>query len=426
MATPHHLCCRQQVKPRERLPDSVYAADLDGDGDQDVLSASLNDHKIAWYENTDGLGTFGHQQVLTKSAYSASSVYATDLDGDGDQDVLSALRGSDEIIWFENTDGFGTFGPQKVITMIANAAVSVYSADLDGDGDTDVLSASQGDDKIAWYENLLYDCNHDGQPCDFGAGQDGNLCNSACSGNKCILEVPICDDGLYCNGVDACDATLGCLSSTAPDCNDGVACTDDSCDEENDKCVNATNDDSCDDGLYCNGVETCDAALGCQAGTAPACDDGVACTDDGCDETNDRCTHTTNDGACDDGLYCNGAETCDISLGCQVGTASCTANECDEVADTCIVVICGDGRVQQDEECDDGNQSSGDGCSADCAVEDGWLCDIAEPSQCTAEEGKTGGCGCDAADSAAGDWWLMMMCALSFWLVLDRRRQPSM
>ena len=43
---------------------SVYAADLDGDGDADVLSASRFDDKIAWYENTDGKGAFGNQQVI--------------------------------------------------------------------------------------------------------------------------------------------------------------------------------------------------------------------------------------------------------------------------------------------------------------------------------------------------------------------------
>jgi hypothetical protein len=41
-----------------------------------------------------------------------------------------------------------------VITNATDYAYSVYAADLDGDGDADVLSASQNDDKIAWYENL--------------------------------------------------------------------------------------------------------------------------------------------------------------------------------------------------------------------------------------------------------------------------------
>ena len=44
------------------------------------------------------------------------------------------------------------FGGEDVITTSADYAESVYATDLDGDGDADVLSASRYDDKIAWYE----------------------------------------------------------------------------------------------------------------------------------------------------------------------------------------------------------------------------------------------------------------------------------
>jgi hypothetical protein len=134
---------------------SVYASDMDGDGDMDVVSASYGDDKIAWYENTDGDGTFGAQQVISTAALSARSVYATDLDGDGDMDVLSASYADNKIAWYENTDGDGTFGAQQVISTAALGAISVYATDIDGDGDMDVLSASVGDDKIAWYKNDL-------------------------------------------------------------------------------------------------------------------------------------------------------------------------------------------------------------------------------------------------------------------------------
>ncbi|MCH7703107.1 MAG: VCBS repeat-containing protein [Planctomycetes bacterium] len=131
----------------------VFAADLDGDGDTDVLSASFIDDKIAWYENTDGLGNFGPEQIVTTAADNARSVFAADLDGDGDADVLSASIDDDKIAWYENTDSLGNFGPQRVITTGANGARSVVAADLDGDGDADVLSASFDSDEIAWYEN---------------------------------------------------------------------------------------------------------------------------------------------------------------------------------------------------------------------------------------------------------------------------------
>ena len=130
---------------------SVYAADIDGDGDLDVLSASQLDDKIAWYAN-DGSGNFGAQQIISNAADGASSVYAADIDGDGDIDVLSASLNDDKIAWYEN-DGTGTFSPDQIISTIASFAFGVYAADIDSDGDMDVLSASSSDGKIAWYEN---------------------------------------------------------------------------------------------------------------------------------------------------------------------------------------------------------------------------------------------------------------------------------
>jgi len=144
----------------------------------DVLSASRYDSKIAWYEN-DGMGNFGAQQIITTDAANAWSVYASDLDGDGDMDVLSASYDDDKIAWYEN-DGNGNFGTQQIITTDADGANSVYASDLDGDGDMDVLSASDIDTEIAWYENLLgvpkisgtvfYDTNQNGV---FDSGEFG-------------------------------------------------------------------------------------------------------------------------------------------------------------------------------------------------------------------------------------------------------------
>lgn len=131
---------------------SVYTADIDGDGDPDILSASSNDDKIAWHENLGQL-TFGDQQVISTEAHAARSVYSADLDNDGDMDVLSASLEDDKIAWYENL-GEGLFGEQQVISLETDAAMSVHSADLDNDGDMDVLSASHFDGKIAWYENL--------------------------------------------------------------------------------------------------------------------------------------------------------------------------------------------------------------------------------------------------------------------------------
>ncbi len=135
------------------LPSSVYAADIDGDNDIDIISSSINDNKIAWYENTDGQGTFGAQQIISSNANQARVAIASDFDNDGDIDVVSASWNDDKIAWYENTDGQGTFGPQQVITTSADAASGVYFGDLNNDTRIDLVSSSYNDNKIAWYEN---------------------------------------------------------------------------------------------------------------------------------------------------------------------------------------------------------------------------------------------------------------------------------
>ncbi|MFP6768495.1 MAG: FG-GAP-like repeat-containing protein, partial [Planctomycetaceae bacterium] len=129
----------------------VQSADLDGDGDIDVLSASVSDNTLAWYRN-DGNGGFGGELVISDTASGAYAAYPSDLDGDGDIDVLAALVNGNSIAWYAN-DGSGNFTEQTAVAGGVDNARDVHVADLDGDGDLDVLSASVGNDTIAWYEN---------------------------------------------------------------------------------------------------------------------------------------------------------------------------------------------------------------------------------------------------------------------------------
>lgn len=133
----------------------IFVADADGDGDMDVFSASPGDSEVVWYENLDGLGNFGPKKIITDSLYNAWTVYVADLDNDGDMDVLatSVETFGGEIVWFENLDGLGNFSEKKIISTEVQSPRSVIAADLDNDGDLEVISASQNDNKIAWYEN---------------------------------------------------------------------------------------------------------------------------------------------------------------------------------------------------------------------------------------------------------------------------------
>ncbi|MBI4716249.1 MAG: hypothetical protein HY763_00430, partial [Planctomycetes bacterium] len=180
-----------------------------------------------------------------------------------------------------------------------------------------------------------------------------------------------CDDGLYCNGTETCVNGV-CQPGTAPDCADSVACTADTCDEATDSCVHTPDNGTCQNGLFCDGVEVCNPQSGCQPGSNPCPADSVACTLDTCDEVNDLCLHTPDDAACSDGVFCNGAEVCDPLLGCRPGgnpcpddNVACTADSCDEATDTCLHVL-------NDALCDDGQFCNGQEiCNASAGCLDG-------------------------------------------------------
>lgn len=177
-----------------------------------------------------------------------------------------------------------------------------------------------------------------------------NTC-TACTTKLVTVDDDKCDDKQYCNGEERCDAQNGCVTENVPNCNDGIACTTDACNEDANSCTHTPNNAMCNDGLYCNGVETCHPTLGCQAGTPPNCNDGVSCTVDSCNEATDSCVHTTDNSLCNDGAFCNGAETCDAVAGCKAGTppncndgVGCTVDSCNEATDLCDHIACEEGK----------------------------------------------------------------------------------
>ena len=140
-------------------------ADIDGDSDMDLFITvlggdgpiQLNDNFLM-YENI-GSASNPEYSLSTENFLGALDLFSDivpefiDIDNDGDMDVLtnSRLFGPVGFHMFIN-DGSENFTMSN-ITLDADSAYSVYAADLDNDGDMDVLTASQGDDKIAWYEN---------------------------------------------------------------------------------------------------------------------------------------------------------------------------------------------------------------------------------------------------------------------------------
>ncbi len=169
--------------------------------------------------------------------------------------------------------------------------------------DNALQSACTGVDKV-WTENgkcastvceCIPDCT--GRNC----GDDG--CGGSCGA---------CGDALACNGVDTCPANGVCVTGPVPNCNDGIACTADSCVEPAGTCSNVPNNALCSNNNVCDGSELCVVGTGCtpNPGSAPQCDDG---------------------------LFCTGVESCDPTLGCQDNADPCDPDRevCDEVKNQC-------------------------------------------------------------------------------------------
>ncbi len=119
---------------------AVYAADIDGDGDVDVLGAGYDVDTIAWWENLGGASGWD-EHLIDSSFLGVRDAYAADLNGDGDMDVVGAAFTGDEIAWWENDGASPPTFTKHSIDSSFDGARAIHAIDLDGDSDIDVLGA---------------------------------------------------------------------------------------------------------------------------------------------------------------------------------------------------------------------------------------------------------------------------------------------
>ncbi len=139
-------------------------------------------------------------------------------------------------------------------------------------------------------------------------------------------------------GPDA-DPTLGGPCNQDEQCDDEVTCTFDSCDQTLWLCRFVPDDSVCQNGLFCDGLELCDGQLGCVAGAPVSCSDGNPCTINTCNETTKLCESVARD-VDEDGdpdIHCSGGDCNDFdplvsSLVLEV-CANLKDDDCDYVVD---------------------------------------------------------------------------------------------
>ncbi len=102
-------------------------------------------------------------------------------------------------------------------------------------------------------------------------------------------------DGALRDARNEADPGLGGTCIDDPQCDDKVACTFDLCDPVLHRCRSIPDDSRCDDGTYCNGRERCVLLHGCTSGPVVTCQDGTACTIDTCIEASKSCEHAPRD-----------------------------------------------------------------------------------------------------------------------------------
>jgi len=141
-------------------PFQVIAADLDNDGDPDLATAnhmttSLAPHQWISLLRNNGDGTFAAEQKVPTQTHQGT-LAAADLNGDGSLDLISANTSvfAQYEVLLNNNDG--SFGPSNLFPIGAmNGVQFIDSADYDNDGDNDVLGASAFSDMFGLYLNQV-------------------------------------------------------------------------------------------------------------------------------------------------------------------------------------------------------------------------------------------------------------------------------
>jgi hypothetical protein len=214
-------------------------------------------------------------------------------------------------------------------------------------------------------------CAVDSNPC------TDDLCDPI-EGCSHPFNMDPCNDSNGCTLGDTC--VMGECVGTPKNCDDGDPCTNDSCQFGSGLCINSPHFGACDDGNRCTVSDTC--ATGECAGLPRVCNDGNACTEDSCDPAV-GCVYSPIEGACDDG------NPCTVDDVCVAGECAGTPMVCDDgiacTLDECVAGACRFSPLANGSLCDDGNDCTLiDKCSGGVCIGTG-VRDCNDSNPCTVD-----------------------------------------
>lgn len=136
----------QRLPRTEHDSEDVGIADFDGDGDLDIVIVTEDDRTNELYLN-DGAGTFADASDRIPVEGTTNGLVVGDLDGDGAPDLLLANNGQDFLLL---NDGSGHFRDATAERLPASEDVTqdMELGDVDGDGDLDLIVANEGPNKL--------------------------------------------------------------------------------------------------------------------------------------------------------------------------------------------------------------------------------------------------------------------------------------
>ncbi|MBK7586658.1 MAG: putative metal-binding motif-containing protein [Myxococcales bacterium] len=140
------------------------------------------------------------------------------------------------------------------------------------------------------------------------------------------------------DSADVIDPLLGPPCVDDPQCDDGIDCTFDACDQTLGRCRFTPDDSTCQDSVFCDGLEVCDPKLGCREGTAIACDDNATCTIDTCIEASKSCINEARDvdGDGDPDWSCGGSDCNDTDPAVSGKQSEICGNSADDDCDGAV------------------------------------------------------------------------------------------